>query len=622
MSNSTSNVFKSSGDARLPGVFSCVQNKSPRAGACGVWSLEFAVKDDIASGSVLTLVLVGARDLVDFTCETPVKSLLSVEPAESCGDVTVSRERFDGETALQFSVGLNDDLSPGDTLRLCLGSTDPQTFTAQRYAQRIEVRLFLTSPDSKVLGGEGFEIEVTAGPFDRWVVVAPSHVQEGVESAARIVPLDKYSNRTDDSGQVKARLRRRNAAKADDVELEAAEDGTIGFTPAADEIHEIVVTGSDGREWTSNPILTHSVRSGRQLFWGDIHCKTRFSDGAKSPAECFEYARDTACLDFAAVTDHEAPAGYLSDAQWTSTQDVVNTFNDPPGFVTLLGYEWSGEGKDWFQGHLCVYYRGDTGELYRSSVPEHSTAAQLMRAVMDSDIVVVPHHCAGPLRTHTSEWPVIYNEVEPLVEIYSKWGNYEFHTDPLSRKGGRRKAYVRNALRRGHNMGFVGGSNSHYGMPGGDVYESPTDKYIDRRSGLTAVYARELSRGDIFDALRNRQCYATTGARIVADYTLNGVAAGNTIEMSRDDPRNIHIEAHGTAPIDHIDIIRCGNVVEELPCDSADVVIDWVDKDEMPTILMMQPGGYYLFGFYYVRIVQTDGHIAWLSPVHMACTTD
>jgi len=177
-------------------------------------------------------------------------------------------------------------------------------------------------------------------------------------------------------------------------------------------------------------------------------------------------------------------------------------------------------------------------------------------------------------------------------------------------------------LRRGHHLGFIAGSNSHYGMPGVSVEETPRDKYIDPRPGLTAVYANELSRGAIFDAIRNRRCYATTGARIVADYSVNGVKAGGTIELERDNPRHIQIEAHGTAPIERVDIIRCGESTISFDYSSPDVTMEWTDDISLPTILMMRPGGYYLFGFYYVRIVQADGHVAWLSPVHIACAAE
>jgi len=610
--------------ASTTGEFAITRSDPIVVGGPGSWSFRCtAGSAGLSAGARLTLVVVGGRDLVDFECETPLESLLTIEPRDAQGSVEVTSERWEGESSLQFSVELTRDFAAGDRLDLTFGSDKPETFSAQRYVQQFTIKMTYTQPDGEpvLLAGEA-QVAVVSGPFDRWDVTVSSNVDVGSACNVRTTALDRFSNQTQRPGIPTVKLVRRAPEAGGEVPVEPNDVGTAEVAVAEPGIYEVHVSGPDGdRHVVSNPCVAGPFRAGCNLYWGDFHCKSRYSDGARTVDECIEYARDTARLDFAAVTDHEAPGGYLNDQQWTATQETVARFNDPPRFVTLLGYEWSGSGEEWFQGHLCVYYRGGKGSLLRSKISEFSTAAQLMRMLKSKDAIVIPHHPAGPLRTHTSEWPVVNDEAEPLVEIYSKWGSYEWHGAPLAVQGGRKKAYVLSALRRGHRLGFVGGSNSHYGMPGSEVDETPRDKLACARPGLTAVFCKALTRETLFDALRARHCYATTGARIVADFSVNDEPSGGQIVVNRDAQRQLSVEVHGTAPIERVDIVRNEMVVHTLKGNGPDLTVDWTDESEMPTILVTEPGGYWLFGFYYVRVCQTDGHMAWLSPVRLICTT-
>ena len=606
------------------GEFAVTRGDPIVVGGPGSWSFCCTVGNaGLAAGTRLTLVVVGGRDLVDFECETPLASLLTVEPREARGSVEVTSERYEGESSLQFTVELTRDFAAGDRLDFTLGSDDSKTFIAQRYAQQFTAKMTCTQLDgeSVPLAGET-QVAVVAAPFDRWDVTVPSNINAGSVCNVCTTALDRFSNQAQRPGTPTIKLLRRAPEAGGEVLVEPNDAGTAEVAVAEPGIYEVHVSGPDGdRQVVSNPCVAGVLRPGYSLYWGDLHCKSRYSDGARTVDEWIEYARDTARLDFAAVTDHEAPAGYHNDDQWAATQEAVNRFNNPPRFVTLLGYEWSGEGEEWFQGHLCVYYRDGKGALLRSEIPEYETAAQLMSELKGKDAIVIPHHPAGPLRTHTAEWPVVNDEAEPLVEIYSKWGSHEWRGAPLAVQGGRKKAYVLNALRRGHRLGFVGGRNSHYGMPGSEVDETPRDKLACARPGLTAVFCEDLTRETLFDALRTRRCYATTGARIVADFSVNDEPAGGQIVVNRDAQRQLSIEVHGTAPIDRVDIVRNEMVVHTLKGNGPDLTADWTDEPEMPTILVTEPGGYWLFGFYYIRVCQTDGHIAWLSPVRLMCTT-
>ena len=72
--------------------------------------------------------------------------------------------------------------------------------------------------------------------------------------------------------------------------------------------------------------------------------------------------------------------------------------------------------------------------------------------------------------------------------------------------------------------------------------------------GRTAVRATGLTREEIFDGLYHRRSYGTTGAKILLDFAINDEPMGARVTLT-EAPR-LKIEAHGTAPIDVVEVLR------------------------------------------------------------------
>jgi len=112
-----------------------------------------------------------------------------------------------------------------------------------------------------------------------------------------------------------------------------------------------------------------------------------------------------------------------------------------------------------------------------------------------------------------------------------------------------------------------------------------------------------LTREAVFDALSARQCYATTGERILLDFRINGALMGSEIRCSG--KPELSVEVHGTAPISDVTIIRNNEDFQTLS----------PEHETMDMDAVMEGAAVDRTDFYYVRVTQVDGHKAWSSPI-------
>jgi hypothetical protein len=190
--------------------------------------------------------------------------------------------------------------------------------------------------------------------------------------------------------------------------------------------------------------------------------------------------------------------------------------------------------------------------------------------------------------------------MQRLVEICSLWG--------ISESGGVHS--VQYALSRGHRLGFIGGTDTHFGQPGHGSHG------VNEGRGLAAVYAGELTRPAIFDALRDRHCYATTGDRVLLNFRVNDARMGEEVEIPVDMPRKIAVRAEGTGIIEKVEIIRNNQVVYTYAERVLSAEFEW--EDDTPLSQIAIPPAYegdVPFVFYYCRLTQENRQMAWSSPV-------
>ena len=354
-----------------------------------------------------------------------------------------------------------------------------------------------------------------------------------------------------------------------------------------------------------------------RLLFGDLHSHSgvgRAGDGSGSgagtPRENFLYARDVANLDLYALTDHDRDLA--SSADWESRCSLAQEFYKPGGFVTLPAFEWSSERY----GHRGVYYADSDQPYFLASRDDpwdarNDTPDELWRKLdeLGTDALTIPFHPASA--AHPTVWEYRSAKHEPVAEIYSSLGSAEAGVGasrPEVKGGGDRVAGcdLRAALAAGLRLGFVASSNSHDGHPG-DAQGGRLPAYFHHLgSGRIALLAKECTRTSVFEAIRSRRVYATTGEPIFLDFRLNDHLMGSelTPDQAGKAPELL-VRAIGTCEIEMVQILCNGRVAGIQFGEGMEEGIAIRDSSFVPG----QPR------CYYARVIQRDGEMAWSSPI-------
>jgi hypothetical protein len=503
-----------------------------------------------------------------------------------------------GPTALNKAIAIRVTgraLREGDQIAIHYGDGSGMALP-DRYAER-DARFWI-AVDGDGDGvyaylAETAQIDVLAGPAAVLVAHLPSTARSGDSLELRVAALDKHRNAALELGAP--------------ITLRSVPDGLSFGEPESGAGHARIpgIAGPPGvyrvqvrtpeLHTMSNPVVV--ADDAPRVLWGDLHGHSAFSDGTGLPDDYFGYARDAAGLDVVALTDHDHLGIVLLDERpqlWEQIQASVARHHDPGRFVTLLGFEWT----SWIYGHRHVLYFGNRGPLLSVMDPGTETPEQLWNALRSggSKALTFAHHSAGgPVATDWSRRPD--PEFEPVTEVTSIHGHSEAadapHVLPHAIEGN----FVRDALDRGYRLGFVGSGDTHDGHPG--------VTHVGYASGgLAAIFSPDLTRSGVLSALRARRSYATSGPRIWLQVRCNGAPMGSTLPVQPGGAlASLSIHSAGTAPIEHIDLVRSGAVVQTLPAGGR---LEFRAEVELHAL---RPGEYV-----YVRVVQDDGGVAWSSP--------
>lgn len=477
-----------------------------------------------------------------------------------------------------LSIFVSDSFfSEGDTITIMFGDTSGgspgmqlQTFCESAFEFKVLVDIYATGhfvplPDTPT-------IHIIPGPPVQWQAIAPTLRMAGETFSLSLRADDAWGNPSD---QVTENLRIESNIPIENLpELITFPIGRrslrIDNLVAQNEgIYRIrVYNDRDEHLVDCNPMVVR--KDSLNGYWGDLHGQTGETTAIDTAQKYFTFARDLACID---VTSHQGNDFQIKNNFWVQLNQLTAEFNQTNRFVAFPGYEWSG--NTCIGGDHNVFFRHEGRPMRRSShalIEDQSdiesdvpTLKELFTALADEDCVVYAHVGGRYADTSYAHNP----KIETAMEIHSAWGTFEW--------------LLTDGFALGHRCGVVCNSDDHKCRPGAS---HPGAADFGTYGGLTCFLASELSRDAIFDCLRRRHHYGTTGNRLHLDTRVRFKTGANYYELDpnvyestprvvsevmmgdiaqTDDPVvDLFIEAVTHTPIERIEVLNGEKVVQTL----------------------------------------------------------
>lgn len=358
-----------------------------------------------------------------------------------------------------------------------------------------------------------------------------------------------------------------------------------------------------------------------ELFWGDVHRHTDFSNCRTTDDGCivehFRYAIEAGGLDYLGTSDHTEVGKRYTAYEWWQTQKLADLFHNPGSFVSLYAYERE---QKFPYGHRNVLFIERGGPLiyikrknyaeapWAKPLPEPEGEIlgdippwqlwDLLRA-HGKRAITIEHTSAGGMGTDWSKYPgPVDPEFENIIELFQgSRESFEGEGAPQppivvggekvsTFKGNSATGTWQKALAQNHRLGAFASSD----------HRSTNISY-------GGVYVKKLDREGIFEAMDARRTTAATD-KIFMEFSCNGHLMGEAFETAESPAFEIRI--NGTAPIKRVTLIKNEEdfQVFEPESKSNEFSRDFTDDSAAAGE-----------NRYYVRVEQVDGNMGWTSPV-------
>ncbi len=333
-----------------------------------------------------------------------------------------------------------------------------------------------------------------------------------------------------------------------------------------------------------------------KIYRGDMHRHTDISQDFKydgSLIEVYRYALDAAGFDYIAATDHQT--GYDQEFTWWQNQKLVDLFFLPGRFTPLFAYERS---VLYPNGHRNIVF-AQRGVRTLPIPPEEAGgkagAARLYEYLKQNRGISMPHSSATSQGT---DWRDNDPEVEPLVEIYQGYRtSYEYEgapraatalNQPAQKSGWEPAGFLWNAWAKGYRLG-VQSSSDHWST----------------HISYACLIAENFTREGLLDAIRRRHSYGATD-NIVLDFRSR---VGDSTYIMGDSFTSttlphFGVRVIGAGPIQQIDLIKNQQFLYTTRPGTKEASFEFADQQSGPGK-----------SYYYVRVLQQDGQLAWSSPI-------
>ena len=426
---------------------------------------------------------------------------------------------------------------------------------------------------------------------------------------SRVYPSHNYNTGSEAKPLIGADFKDRTGINTDSIKLTLdgvditskstiAED-SIRYTPETDlseGTHNLKLELEDSSDKKNKTTKEWSFYVGEEeinTYFGQIHSHTNLSDGLGDIDEAYDYARNKAKVDFLAVTDHSnwfdnESLANINDGsaseEWKLAQATANEKNDDGNFVAMYGYEMSWSASTGGYGHMNTYNTPGFETRTNSSMTLKKYYETLKTQPQSISMFNHPGETFGDFEGF-AHYDEAIDELITLIEVGNSDGDINSNNYfPSYDK------YIE-ALDKGWHIAPTNGQDNHKG------------KWGDANTTRTVVQTSELTRENVYQAMRDRNVYSTEDENLEVIYKINGNTMGSILDEVENLDFDITInEPDASDKISKVEIIvNGGKTIKEF---------NSVENNQRLQFTLPSTYSYYI-----VQITQADGQKTITAPI-------
>lgn len=606
------------------------------AGATNTWKFIYTTSTGLPKGTKLKFDLASKGRDIDWQVPTAnlKKGSNVIYGKLENGKIIAAKEIDNPETFTpEFEFVLPAELPLGASFTIFIGSPKEDSESAKTHGTRAQTdsqrrRSFLLYVDPSGKGRyndpEVFSMDIRGNTLDHISILAPSYVVRNKRFNVIVRFEDCFGNLTSEApADTLIELSHEHLRENLNWKLFVPETGFISLPNLyfnEPGVYTITLRNSLTKQAFRSPPIRCFAESNKSLFWGLLHGESERIDSTENIEDCLRYFRDDKAMNFFASSPFEAQEETSNDIWKTVCQNITD-FDETDRFTCLIGFQWQGAVGE--EGLRQMIYAKDNRLLLRKKDAKYNTLKKIYKSFAPKELLSIPCFTMGKASEYNFE---NYNpDFERVVEIYNAWGCSEstkkegnkFPIETVGKKGIKEsgEGSIQKALLRNCRFGFVAGGLDDRGAYA-DLYEGDQEQYSP---GLTAIIAAEHSRSALMEALYNRSCYATTGQRIIIGIFLASLGMGSETSTAQKHGllvnRHLHGFVAGTTDLDVVEIVRNGKVIKSFSPTGYSFDFTFDDMVPLEKVAINAKDGKPPFAYYYLRVVQKDGHMAWSSPI-------
>lgn len=325
--------------------------------------------------------------------------------------------------------------------------------------------------------------------------------------------------------------------------------------------------------------LGYGQFEGLNLYFGNLHSHTSYSDGQKTPKDAYNFAKEVPQMDFLAVTDH---AHYFKQLLQGGKDKFEATKEDAressaATFLSIAGFEWTATG--W--GHINVYEAPDWTD--RNESPDLDS---FYSWVESREVLAQFNHPISMFGIFDDF--KYYPEADKYINLIEVGNGNWSVGDTISPE---MFDAVRLAFAKGWHLGTTIGQDNHKANWGA------------ANDSRTAVYSPSLELEYILNSLMERRTYGTEDYNVVVEFSGNGKTLGSIIYDAKSLDLHLTVKETEDDPIEKVIIYSKYGIYKSF--DATSNVFEY--SEEIPINSSYE--------YFFAYILEADGQEVVTTPI-------